>query len=213
MVPLSKILSPVILGDEISLRDATRDDAWQGPHVEGGRPFVRIVWVCWSLSIVSVMEECCWCFFHAHETCWIGICVDFLVFVDLDWSGQISIISKPELRGFWGSSLIKPPFRVTSADVVIICPDWCFACCLNSSGEKQYFTSHHASPSYQNNCPIQSGATVYKTVQQQRRNRFSPTFQTHIRWNSHGNIHGNPDYLLGLWRDPYNLYNGLSRSL
>ena len=37
--------------------------------------------------------------------------------------GQISIIPKPELRGFWGSSLIKPPFRVTSADVVIICPD------------------------------------------------------------------------------------------
>ena len=36
--------------------------------------------------------------------------------------GQISIIPKPELRGFWGSSLIKPPFRVTSADVVIICP-------------------------------------------------------------------------------------------
>ena len=39
-------------------------------------------------------------------------------------SGQISIIPKPELRGFWGSSLIKPPFRVTSADVVIICPDY-----------------------------------------------------------------------------------------
>ena len=38
-------------------------------------------------------------------------------------SGQISIIPKPELRGFWGSSLIKQPFRVTSADVVIICPD------------------------------------------------------------------------------------------
>ena len=37
-------------------------------------------------------------------------------------SGQISIIPKPELRGFGGSSLIKPPFRVTSADVVIICP-------------------------------------------------------------------------------------------
>ena len=37
-------------------------------------------------------------------------------------SGQISIIPKPELRGFWGSSLIKPPFRVTSADVVIISP-------------------------------------------------------------------------------------------
>ena len=41
-------------------------------------------------------------------------------------SGQISIIPKPELRGFWGSSLIKPPFRVTSADVVIICPDRLF---------------------------------------------------------------------------------------
>ncbi len=38
-------------------------------------------------------------------------------------SGQISIIPKLELRGFWGSSLIKPPFRVTSADVVIICPN------------------------------------------------------------------------------------------
>ena len=38
-------------------------------------------------------------------------------------SGQISISPKPELRGFWGSSLIKPPFRVTSADVLIICPD------------------------------------------------------------------------------------------
>ena len=37
--------------------------------------------------------------------------------------GQISIIPKPELGGFWGSSLIKPPFRVTSADVVIICPE------------------------------------------------------------------------------------------
>ena len=38
-------------------------------------------------------------------------------------SGQISIIPKPELRGLWGSSLIKPPFQVTSAEVVIICPD------------------------------------------------------------------------------------------
>ena len=43
--------------------------------------------------------------------------------VEIHISGQISIIPKPELRGFWGSSLIKPPFRVTSADVVIICPD------------------------------------------------------------------------------------------
>ena len=42
-------------------------------------------------------------------------------------SGQISIIPKPELRGFGGSSLIKPPFRVTSADVVIICPEMSMA--------------------------------------------------------------------------------------
>ena len=45
------------------------------------------------------------------------------IYIYLGLSGQISIIPKPELRGFWGSSLIKPPFRVTSADVVIICPD------------------------------------------------------------------------------------------
>ena len=37
--------------------------------------------------------------------------------------GQISIIPKPELRGFWGHSLPKPPFKMTSAEVVIICPD------------------------------------------------------------------------------------------
>ena len=36
---------------------------------------------------------------------------------------QISIIPKPELRGFWGDSLTKPPFKVTSAEVVIICSD------------------------------------------------------------------------------------------
>ena len=28
----------------------------------------------------------------------------------LDRSGQITIIPKPELRGFWGDSLSKPPF-------------------------------------------------------------------------------------------------------
>ena len=47
----------------------------------------------------------------------------YTVIVMLIFSGQISIIPKPELKGFLGSSLIKPPFRVTSADVVIICPD------------------------------------------------------------------------------------------
>ena len=38
-------------------------------------------------------------------------------------SGQITIIPKPELRGFWGDSLTKPPFGVTSAEVAIICPE------------------------------------------------------------------------------------------
>ena len=38
-------------------------------------------------------------------------------------TGQISIIPKPELRGFLGDSLTKPPFKVTSAEVVIICPE------------------------------------------------------------------------------------------
>ena len=37
-------------------------------------------------------------------------------------SRQSSIIPKPELRGFGGDSLTKPPFKVTSAEVVIICP-------------------------------------------------------------------------------------------
>ena len=37
-------------------------------------------------------------------------------------SGQITIIPTPELRGFWGDSLTKPPFGVTSAEVAIICP-------------------------------------------------------------------------------------------
>ena len=31
-----------------------------------------------------------------------------------------SIIPKPELKGFWGDSLTKPPFKVTSAEFVII---------------------------------------------------------------------------------------------
>ena len=39
-------------------------------------------------------------------------------------SGKITIIPKPELRGFWGESLSKPPFGVTSAEVAIICLDY-----------------------------------------------------------------------------------------
>ena len=40
-------------------------------------------------------------------------------------SGQITLIPKPELRRFWGDSLTKPPFGVTSAEVAIICPVAC----------------------------------------------------------------------------------------
>ena len=43
-------------------------------------------------------------------------------------SGQITIIPKPELRGFWKDSLTKPPFGVTSAEVAIICPVILYIC-------------------------------------------------------------------------------------
>ena len=40
------------------------------------------------------------------------------------YSGQITIIPKPEFFGHFGdTSLTKPPFGVTSAEVAIICPD------------------------------------------------------------------------------------------
>ena len=39
-----------------------------------------------------------------------GYVITFL----LIYSGQITIIPKPELRGFWGDSLTKPPFKVTN---------------------------------------------------------------------------------------------------
>ena len=38
-------------------------------------------------------------------------------------SGQITIIPKPELRGFYGDPITKPQSKVTSAEVAIICPD------------------------------------------------------------------------------------------
>ena len=63
-----------------------------------------------------VRSSCCYCC-----CCCCGSCLCFGI--NPNPTGQISIIPKPELRGFWGSSFIKPPFRVTSADVVIICPD------------------------------------------------------------------------------------------
>ena len=54
----------------------------------------------------------------------------FCFFKPFKKSGQINIIPKPELRGFWGSSLIKPPFRVTiptyhnSVDFSGSCKGW-----------------------------------------------------------------------------------------
>ena len=38
-------------------------------------------------------------------------------------SGQITIIPKPELNVFGRNSLTKPQFKVTLAEVVIICPE------------------------------------------------------------------------------------------
>ena len=62
-------------------------------------------------------------------------------------SGQIAIIiPKPELRGFWGSSLIKPPFRVTSADVVIICPDILIGFCFGGGGGDSPFIFPKVNP-------------------------------------------------------------------
>ena len=43
--------------------------------------------------------------------------------INIHKPGQITIIPKPELRGFWGDSLTKLPFGVTSAEVAINCPD------------------------------------------------------------------------------------------
>ena len=41
---------------------------------------------------------------------------------DTDTRMQITINPKPELRGFLGDSLTKPPFGVTSAEVAKILP-------------------------------------------------------------------------------------------
>ena len=52
----------------------------------------------------------------------------FQIYRELTYeSGQISIIRKPELiKGIVGRfPYTKPPFKVTSAEVVIVCPDEC----------------------------------------------------------------------------------------
>jgi len=41
---------------------------------------------------------------------------------DFHRSGPSSTIPKPELRGYWGDSLTKPPFKVTSAEVALKLP-------------------------------------------------------------------------------------------
>ena len=48
--------------------------------------------------------------------------VSYMLINTVYW--KITITPKPELRGFWGDSLTKPPFGVTSAEVVIICPEY-----------------------------------------------------------------------------------------
>ena len=37
--------------------------------------------------------------------------------------GKLVFFLDLNIRGFWWDSLAKPPFGVTSAEVVIICPD------------------------------------------------------------------------------------------
>ncbi len=54
-------------------------------------------------------------------------------------SGQITIIPKPELRGLWEDSLTKPPFKVTSAEVVIICPETLQKTTWKTTGVSQTF--------------------------------------------------------------------------
>ena len=49
-------------------------------------------------------------------------CRSSMYYLDTVPSGQIRIIPKPELRIFLGDSLTKPPFKMTSSEVVIICP-------------------------------------------------------------------------------------------
>ena len=75
-------------------------------------------------------------------------------------SGQISIIPKPELRGFWGSSLTKPPFRVTSADVVIICPVYmknpCFTISIHENMVPMEFQAQLLLQELSANSPAQS---------------------------------------------------------
>ena len=50
-------------------------------------------------------------------------CVSYHKLYTYKISRQISIIPKPELRGCWGDSPTKPQFKVTSAEVVIICSE------------------------------------------------------------------------------------------
>ena len=44
-------------------------------------------------------------------------------FIDICMGNLLYINPEPDLRSFWGDSLTKPPFGVTSAEVVLNCPD------------------------------------------------------------------------------------------
>ena len=93
----------------------------------------NVLWVlCLGRQSVSCFLTCCFLIWKVSFPLWrmanrsqvpkltlymVGIWINCIL------SGQITIIPKPELRSFWGDSPTKPPFGVTSAEVVIICPD------------------------------------------------------------------------------------------
>ena len=99
--------------------------------------FWRKIWFClvsrwwkwWKIDESITFLWCCWCFVFffcgGGGVLWCGGGVVLKMYVLLSVSGQISIIPKPELRGFLGGSLTKPSFKVTSAEVVVICPGVC----------------------------------------------------------------------------------------
>ena len=98
------------------------------PDWDGGVPWIspKFPWIVPTETKPQLPTAAC--FFGAPR--WIsskGLTWNFWTFKKPskveEQSGQITIIPKPELRAFWGDSLTKPPFGVTSAEVAIICPE------------------------------------------------------------------------------------------
>ena len=93
-----------------------------------------------NMSNGTNLQPCKWMI--CHQLIQLGVDTDILGLLIVDpnfcWldilgkntrenltSGQITIIPKPELKALLGDSLTKPPFRVTSAEVAILCPVTC----------------------------------------------------------------------------------------